>query len=119
MARRNEVVAAGSASWTLDEDAARSIEIAVPSLCSDEGERYLLSVKNGSAVVGLSVSVANLVAFDGSAEAAEVAAFDVEAGGRVGKVVTGFPLGAGGRLTFTKSAVTAPAFSVCVELRRA
>lgn len=119
MAKRNEVVFTGSVSWTENENSVETLDVAVPSLAPDEGKQYLVSVKNGSAVVDLTVSVANLVAFDSTPEAAEVTSFTAAASAKVGKVVTGFPLGTSGRLSFTKSAATAAAFSAYVEIRRA
>lgn len=120
MAKRNEVVFTGSVSWAQNEDAAKTIDINVPSLAPDEGEQYLLSIKNGSAAVNLTVSIANLITFTSSPEAADIVSdILVCTSSAIGKVVTGFPLGSGGRLKFTKSSVTAPAFTAYVELRRA
>ena len=119
MAKRNEIIFTGSVSWTLNENAVKTLDVPVPSMSPDEGIQYLLSVKNGSAAVGLTVGVANLVAFDSTPEAAEVTSFTAAAATNVGKVVTGFPMATSGRLSFTKSAATAPAFFAYVEIRRA
>jgi len=118
---RGQIIAEGSVSWTENENATKDFNIPLPATAPADSEHLLVAVKNASAVVGLAVQISNMIAFDSTAEACELVAgsdFSIAAATAKSAVVTGMLPGVASRLTFTKSAATAAAFSAYVEVRR-
>jgi hypothetical protein len=123
MARRNTQAFSGSVSWTENQNATKQLEVPIHGAIVDDAPNgYLLTVKNGSAVVSLTVALRNSlpdIDVSGAGEIADLDSFTVTASQTKSIIVVGWPLGIAGDLLFTKSAATAAAFSAYVELRRA
>lgn len=120
----NEQIYSENVSWTLNEDAVKTLDVTLPTEYNSPGQQYLVSIQNNSNTVAVSVAIGNMILFKGAEETVFVPVvlideISVPAGGARGKIITGFPLGASGRLVFTKSTVNAPAFTVNVDIRRA
>ncbi len=116
-ALRNQVLFSGSVDLA---SAATSGTFDVPLGAEGprDGEQVLVTVKNPGAI-DITVKIGNMLPLGGenSELAALVDEYTVSAGTIVSKVVTAFPMGDEGRLTFGKAAGTA--VSPHVEVRRA
>lgn len=111
MARRNSVVFSGSLAMN-SAATSGNIDIPVPAMSPDEGEQYLLNVKNAGAI-DVSMTINNMVTFISTSEVVPIDdAITISASTNKGIVVTGFPLADGGRLAFTKAAGTAATINV-------
>lgn len=119
----NELIQRTKVSWTLNEDAAKTVAVAIPAGSGRDSGSFVVAVKNGSAVVDLSIELDNKFLFDGTnlvaATLVASADFTVVKATAECKVVDGFLVGEAGQLILTKSAATAAAFDAYVEIRRA
>ena len=121
MNRRNKLIKLSSVGWTLNEDAVKTVDVDLPDLGPDEGN-VLVTVKNGSAVVSLTVDLINVIPdmdADTNDESVTLTSMSVAASGTASKLIRGFLLGKQSKIKFTKSAATAAAFSAYVEVRLA
>jgi hypothetical protein len=113
MHRENETVFSGNVSWNLDENATKTISIPAQEYgAGDEKRLYLISIKNGSAVVSLQADIYNKESFDVITDSRLATVDTIDAGKAESKIVEGFLYGSGGgSIILTKSASAAAAFS--------
>lgn len=115
----NDEIISGTLSWALNEDAAKTLEIPAASGKPDAGKECLVCIYNGSAVVDLTPTLYNCVTMGGSKRDCKLTALDTVAKGTgTAEIVQAFPLAEGGKITLTKSAATAAAFSAYIKVFR-
>lgn len=119
---RGDKIADMTASWTLNENAVRPLDILLPATTNDEHPTIVVAIKNASAVVDLAASISNMISFDGAAEPSQLVAgtdFTIPAATAHSKVITGMLPGVPARISLAKSNPTAPAFSAYLVARKA
>jgi len=120
MYRENDIVYTGSVSWTLDQNATKTLSIPIPDFGAGDGPRkYVVSVYNKSAVVTLEADFYNKETFDAEVNSLLTSVASVPVSSASSVVVEGFLYGSGGgQIILTKSAATAAAFSAYIVIRR-
>ena len=105
------ILSSTKVSWTENEEGAKTIDVPLPDTLV---ENVVVSVKNGSAVSILNMTLSNFRAFSGTSEASALTTVSIPVSSAQEKVITGFPRGEKGRVTLTKETTTAPAFDAWV-----
>ncbi len=118
MGQRNKRLVHTLVSWTLNQDAVKTITVSIPALSPSEG-RFLIVCKNGSAVVALTLAACNTyddMDADTVAEVDSGEKMTIAAAGTEKMLLDAWLIGSGGLITLTKSAVTEAAFSSYVDV---